>query len=394
MYRSLLVLALGMFAVGTDSFVIAGILPDLAGSLDVSTAAAGQLITAYALTYAALSPVMAAACARWPRKRLLITGLAVFTLGNVITAFVPVYGLVLAGRVLAGLGAAMITPTAVSTGSMLAAPEQRGRAIATVMTGLSAATALGSPLGIALSSVTGQWRATMVFLIVIGVLAAVGIAALLPPVPTPPPVGLRERLTPIADTRVWLTLATTVLVYTGLYTVYSYISVSFDRATGGSGATLALLLLIWGVAATLGTLSSGALVDRIGGRLMINTVIAIGALDFLLLPWSSKHLVTAIIALAIWGYCGWGALAPQTHRLIGIRPAAAPLLSGLASSSVYIGVSIAAAVGALGVTLVGPYHLGPFGAIFIGSGLVTAELAHRTIRHHTPRPTPVPVPIA
>lgn len=391
MYRSLLVLATGVFAVGTDSFVIAGILPDLAASLDVGTATAGQLITAYALCYAVLSPVMAAVTARWPRKQVLLVGLGVFTAGNLVTAFVPSYEAVLVGRILAGVGAAMITPAATAAAAMLAPEAKRGRAIATVMTGLSAATALGSPIGTALSSTTGDWRATMMFVVVLGVLAAAGVAFLLAPVATAPSVGIRARLAPIGDLRIALTLVTTVLVYGGLYTVYSYISVSFDRVTGGSGTTLAVLLFVWGVAATAGTLGSGVLIDRFGNRRVINTAVTVAAVDFVLLPWTSQYLATAVIALVVWGLCGWGALAPQTHRLIEVMPPAAPLLTGLGSATVYIGVSAAPAIGAAGLATVGPYNLGPVGAVLIVLGLVTAELAHYTIRRRrAPVERPVP----
>ena len=107
MDKRLLFLASGMFAIGTDSFVVAGILAPVAASLNVSVALAGQMVTIYALSYALLSPVIAAAAASWPRKQLLLAGLAVFVLGNVITAVAPSIELVLASRFLAGLGAAM-----------------------------------------------------------------------------------------------------------------------------------------------------------------------------------------------------------------------------------------------------------------------------------------------
>ncbi|MEU4732788.1 MFS transporter [Streptomyces sp. NPDC023588] len=388
MYRSLVVLAAGMFAVGTDSFVIAGILPDAADSLGVPVGTAGWLLTAYALTYAVLGPVMAALTARWLRRTLFLAGFAIFTVGNLLTAFVPVFGVALASRALAGLGGAMVTPAAVAAAAALAPPERRGRAIATVMTGLSAATALGAPIGTAIGSLTCNWRATMVFVSALGMLAAAGIALLLPAIPTPPTVPLRTRITPLADRRIGLTLLTTLLVYTGLYTVYSFIGESLDRATGGSGTTLAALLFVWGLAATVGTLVSGGLIDRFGGRRIINTSITVAAIDFVLLPWTSAHLLSTVAALLVWGVCGWGLLAPQTHRLIAAMPTAAPLLTGLASAVVYIGVSAAPLVGQAGMAWFGAHWLGAVGAVFIALGLVAAEAAHAVIRRRGPDQVP------
>src|SRR5690349_4234204 len=129
MDRRLLALAAGMFAVGTDSFVIAGILPQVAQSLGVPVPVAVQMVTVYALSYALLSPLIAAFAAQVPRKQLLLAGLAVFVAGNVITAVAPTIGWVLASRFIAGLGAAMYSPTATASGAALAAPEKRARAL-------------------------------------------------------------------------------------------------------------------------------------------------------------------------------------------------------------------------------------------------------------------------
>ncbi|GAA0278155.1 MFS transporter [Streptomyces polychromogenes] len=380
MHRPLLILATGMFAIGTDSFVIAGILPDAAHTLDIPTSTAGWLLTAYALTYALLGPVTAALTTRWPRRTLFLTGYALFTTGNLLTAYVPHFTTALAARALAGLGGAMITPAAVAAAATLAPPERRGRAIATVMTGLSAATALGAPLGTALAGLTDDWRTTMLFVSALGLLAATGTALFLPTLPTPPTVPLRTRLTPLTDHRIGLTLLTTLLAYTGLYTVYSFIAPSLDRATGNSTTTLAALLFTWGLAATAGTLASGRLTDRYGSRRVINTALTLAALDFALLPWTTAHLPTTLAALLVWGACGWGLLAPQTHRLITTLPAAAPLLTGLASATVYIGVALAPVVGQAGLTWLGPHRLGPLGAALITLALIAAEAAHTAIR--------------
>ena len=378
MDKRLLVLASGMFAIGSDSFVVAGVLGQVSASLGVSVALAGQMVTLYALSYALLSPVIAAAAAHWPRKRLLLAGLAVFVAGNVITAVAPSIELVLASRLLAGLGAAMFSPTATAAGASLVPPEQRGRALAIVIAGLSSATALGAPLGTFIGGWL-DWRATMWFVAIVGTIAAAGVAWRLPDIPNPPPVSLSRRLAPLGDARVLLTLLTTWLVYAGLFLVYTYIGSSFDRATGGDARVLAGLLLLWGVAATAGNLAAGRLTDRFGSRRIINIAIALVALDFALLPWSSASLATAIPALIVWGVCGWGVLVPQQHRLIGITPGAAPLLLGLNSAAVYVGVSISGLAGGAALGWFDSHFLGLAGAVFITAALFVAEWAQLRI---------------
>ncbi len=378
MDKRLLVLASGMFALGTDSFVVAGILPQVAASLGVSVGLAGQLVTVYALSYALLSPVIAAAASHWPRKRLLLLGLLVFVIGNSITALAPTIGIALASRFLAGLGAAMFSPTATAAGASLVPPEQRGRALAIVIAGLSSATALGAPLGTFIGGLL-DWRATMWFVAAVGTLAGIGVSLRLSDIPTPPPVSLSKRLAPLGDTRVLLTLMTTLLTYAGLFLVYTYIGLGFDRATGGNPRVLALLLLLWGVSATIGNLVAGKLTDRFGSRhIIVAAIIALGV-DFVLLPWSSASIVTAIPALIVWGLGGWGLVVPQQHRLIHTAPAAGPLVLGLNSAALYIGVSMSGLIGGAAINLVAPHNLGLAATPFIVAALLVAEWAYRQI---------------
>jgi predicted MFS family arabinose efflux permease len=282
----------------------------------------------------------------------------------------------------------MVTPTALAAAATLAPPERQGRAIATVLAGLSAATALGAPIGTAIASLAGNWRAAMLFVSALGLLAAAGVALLLPKIPNPPLVPLRTRLAPLGDRRIGLSLLTTFLLFTGLYIVYSYIAESLGGATGGSGTILAVLLFVWGVASTVGTLGAGHLVDRLGARGLINTSLVVLTIDFALLPWSTAHLATTVVALVVWGLCSWGFVTPQTHRLISAMPTAAPMLTGLNSATLYVGVSIAPLVGQAGIAWFGARWLGPMGAVVIALGLVAAETAHAMIRrqhttHHT-----------
>jgi predicted MFS family arabinose efflux permease len=375
----LIVLAAGMFAIGTDSFVVAGILPQVSKSLGVTVGVAGQMVTLYALSYALLSPVIAATAAHWPRKRLLLAGLAVFVVGNLVTAIAPTIEWVLASRLLAGLGAAMFSPTATATGASLVPPEKRANALAIVIAGLTSATALGSPMGTFIGGL-GDWRSTMWFVTAVGLVASVAVYIMLPNIPALPAVTLRQRLAPLKDSRVVLTLLTTLAAYSGLFAVYTYIGVTLDRATGGKPDVLAGLLLMWGLAATVGNLAAGKLTDRFGSRAIIYGAIAISAIDFALLPFATAHYWSAAVAIIVWGVCGWGLLVPQQHRLISLSPGSAPLLLGLNSAALYIGVSAAGVIGAASITLLDRHQIGFVGAALLALAFIISQQADRLIR--------------
>ncbi len=234
----LIILALGAFAVGTDSYVVAGILSPVADSFDVSIAAVGQFVTVYSFAYAVLSPIMAALTANWPRRCVFLTGTAVFIAGNILTATTPTFELALFSRAVAGLGGAMIVPTAGAMAAALVAPERRGFALAIVLAGLTAAIALGAPIGMLIGGI-GGWRLTLWFVAALGALAAAGVLFLLPYVPPPPPLSLRERLAPLGDARIVTTLGTSFLFIFGAILIYTYASVIFHRPTGGDAGELA-----------------------------------------------------------------------------------------------------------------------------------------------------------
>ncbi len=374
MDRRLLVLALGMFALGTDSFVVAGVLPEIARHFDIGIGAAGQMTTIYAVTLAVLAPVIAALAAHVPRKRLLLAGLAVFVIANLATALAPSFTLALATRALAGLGAAMFSPTATGAAASLVPPEKRGHALSIVTSGLAISTALGAPLGTLIGGF-GNWHWTMVFVAALAAASGLGVLAFLADIPMPPPISLGKRLAPLADLRIGLTLLTTFLFFSAAFTVYTYFAVVFEGAVGGDPAVLAGLLVLWGAAGTVTNLFSGRLIDRIGSRRVLVAMLAVVLADFILLPWTGGTLALAIPAVILWGACGWGSSVPQQHRIVGIAPQIAPIVLGLNNSAVFLGTTAAGLIGAAGIEMVGGEGLGTIAAVLVAAALVVSEFA-------------------
>jgi predicted MFS family arabinose efflux permease len=374
MDRRLLALALGMFALGTDSFVVAGVLPQISQAFQVSIEAAGQMTTVYAITYAVMAPTLAAFAARVPRKVLLLSSLVLFVLANLATALAPSFAVALITRALAGLGAAMFAPTATGAAAMMVPPEKRGFALSVVIAGLTGATALGSPIGAVIGGL-GDWRWTMVFVSALAAGSAIGVWALLSHIALPPKVSLAQRVAPIADPRVALTLASTLLYMTGQFTIYTYFTVVFDRVLGGNTLLIGALMVLWGTCGTACNLFVGRLIDSIGNRRAIVTMLVILAAVLATLQWSGAHLWTTVIALAVWGSVGWGLLVPQQHRLVSLAPQSAPVVLGLNTSFTYLGVTAAGLIGAVGIRTVDGHHLGLIGAVLAVVSIGVAELA-------------------
>jgi predicted MFS family arabinose efflux permease len=376
MDKRLLVLALGMFALGTDTFVVAGVLPQIALTFHVEVSMAGQLTTLYAIAYALLAPTVAALAASVPRKKLMLSGLGVFVLANLATALAPTFSVALISRVLAGLGAAMYAPTATGTGATIVAPERRGQALAIIVAGLTAATALGSPMGTVIGGL-GDWRWTMYFVSALGLAASLGITFLLKELPLPPKVNLSARFAPLQDSRVGWTLLTTFLALAGNFLVYIYFSVVFERVLVNA-IVFGVLLVLWGSGGTVTNLVLARVLDKVGSRKVLLVMLSVLIVDMALVPWASGQLWSSVVVVAVWGMAGWGIMGPQQYRLVRIAPAIAPILLGLNTAATYLGTTAAGILGAVGIHMLGAQQLSLLSAAIFALGILASEVAaHR-----------------
>ncbi|MEV3978114.1 MFS transporter [Nonomuraea sp. NPDC049758] len=354
-------LAAGNFAIGTGMFVTAGLLTPISADLGISTSAAGQLMTVFALAYALLSPLLAALTARLSRKRLLLLALAVFVAGNVLTALAPTYPLVMATRVVAAAGAAMFTPTASGVANALTSPERRGRALALVMGGLSVSSAVGVPLGTWLGSVSG-WRATMWLVVGLGVIGFAGVAALVPDVRVAVSGRLGERFAPLADRRVLVVLVTQLLMFGAGFTAYTYIGSLFDLP-------LPAVLWAWGLGGIVGNQLGGRLTDAYGPRRMVLIGLAASTVFLALIPVANLALPIALVWALLWGALGWLVAPAQQFRTVAAVPDNVPIGLGLLSSAQYVGLFAAGIAGGLALDA-----YGRAGVVVLATGLGVAAL--------------------
>lgn len=358
------VLTLGTFVVGTDGFIIVGLIPEIRRTLHVSTGAAGQLVSVFAISYALLGPVLATLTGLWPRRRVLVTGVALLAAGNAVTASAHVYGIVVASRVLAGCGAALFVASAVATAAHLAGDRQRGRAISMVTAGATLSLVLGAPLGTLIGGAWG-WQKAIWFVAAIAAVVAVVLAFLLPPIKLDQSATLRQRITPLTDPRVLRILVVTLLAFIGVFLPFTYMSAVFAPALDGHESRLALLLLVFGIAATAGNLTAGSLADRYGPRrVVIGATLGIAAV-FLIMLTIRDVFVLVVIAEALSGVVSYSVIGPQQHRIITYAPpGGASLVTSLNTSTGYLGQFVSSVLGAGLLTATGSAVLLPVAAGF------------------------------
>lgn len=369
-------LAAAMFVIGTDGFVVAGLLGDISRASHVSVTTAGQLITVFALAYALASPIAASLFGAVERKRLMLGAMIVFSLGNAIVAASDDYSVLMVGRLVAALGAASFTPTAMMVAAMTAPPEARGRVISYVVSGLTVATVVGVPLGTFAGGALGY---TGVFWIIAGagLLVTAVLAVMFRPLPAPPAVSLRTRLSALGMPGATLTLSVTLIVFVAGFTVYSYIGGLLTDRAHITETELSWVLLCFGAGGAVGNLLGGRLTDSKGVQWTVGLSLTGLAASFVLIALLPLNLGLACAVCFVWGISGWLLAPAQQHRLMGIGgPSAAQLLISLNSSGMYLGIALSGVLGAVVIGAVGVSWLPWVGAAAAVTGLAVVLLTY------------------
>jgi predicted MFS family arabinose efflux permease len=351
-YHALIWLAVALFSTGIDGYVLAGLLPSIASDLRVSDAAAGQLVSVFALTSALAAPLLGTVTSAWERRRTIACALTVFVVGNIITAAAPSYGFAMAGRVIAALGGCLLA-AAISGYVVHLAPEhQRGRALSFVLGGWMTATALGVPVGLVLGQ--SSWRLPLIMVAVVGTIALVGIVVKLPRLELPAGT-LSERLRPLRQPR----LVATLLVSTGIlcssYTCFTY-AVLILKPSFSAHWMIILIMFGYGLASLLGNTVTGRLADRFTPVRVLTVVLIglllngiFGAISFATAP-AGVIAVLGLVWFFVAGIGNGGAAVPQQARLATMVPGSAAIILALNGSAISLGSASGGGLGGLVLT--------------------------------------------
>ncbi|MCE0763220.1 MFS transporter [Pseudonocardia kujensis] len=372
---ALLALALGAFALGTGEFTVMGLLPEVAGDLQVSIPEAGHLVSAYAIGVVVGAPLLIAAATRLPRRRALIVMIGLYGVAHLLSAVAPGYHYVMLGRFLSGLPHGAYFGIAAIVAGSLAAPDRRARAMAHMFAGLTVANIVGVPLSTLLGQLVG-WRWTFAAVGVIGLAAAVLIRLVVPDVrPEGGRPRLADELRALTRRPVWLTLLIAVLGGATLFASYSYVAPMLTDVAGFPTAAITLLLAMFGVGMTVGNAIGARLAD-IDPMRAIRTVLAADVIVALALVPAMHHPVSAAIVLFLFSVTTFSLIPSAQLRIID-GAAGAP---HMAAGSMHAAFNLANALGAwlggvaiaLGFGLTSPNVVA---AVLALAGLVVATVS-------------------
>ncbi|HKH08005.1 MAG TPA: MFS transporter [Agromyces sp.] len=372
---ALLALALGGFGIGCTEFVAMGLLPNIAADLlpelyatapEDANAGAGWIISAYALGVVVGAPTIAAAAARWPRKKLLLALLTAFTLGTVASAVLPSFGLVLVARFLAALPHGAYFGIASLVAASLMGPGKRARGVALVLSGLTIANVVGVPAITWLGQAAG-WRVAYLAVAGIFALTFVAVALAVPWQPGDPNATMKRELRAFTRSQVWFALGIGAIGFGGLFAVYSYVAPLATEVTGLPLAAVPLVLVVFGIGMTIGNFAGGRLADWSVRRSMylFFAILAAALVLLAFTAWSPAGLAAGVFLVG----ASSAALSPTIQaRLMDVARDSQSIAAALNHSALNIGNSLGALLGGLAIAA----GLGYVAPIWIGLLLTIA----------------------
>lgn len=342
----LIALFIAAFAFGTTEFVIAGVLPQVAGGLGVSIPTAGYLVSGYACGIAVGGPLLALATKTISRKTLLI-GLAIaFTIGQAACALAPDFTSMLLLRIAVAVAHGAYFGVAMVVAVGLVPEDKRGMAVAVILSGLTVSNVIGVPAGTAIGNLWG-WRATFWVMGALGVAAIATMLALLPRTAgsSNSPASLSHEVRVLGRQQVWTSLILMLMLMIGQFGLFTYITPTLLEVTGLEESLVPWVLLLNGVGATIGVFLGGKLADW---KLMpsLITMLFLQALMLGVIYAVSPYPVPMVVAIVIWGGLNFAIGAPIQTRILAWTADASNLASSLIPSGFNVGIALAASLGA------------------------------------------------
>ncbi|MER6445674.1 MFS transporter [Streptomyces venezuelae] len=327
------VLGLSVFALGTSEFMLSGLLPPIAEDMGVTIPQAGLLISAFAIGMVVGAPLLAVATLRLPRRTTLIALISLFGLGQVAGALAPTYELLFASRVVSAFACAGFWAVGAAVAIAMVDKDQRARAMAVMIGGLSIANVLGVPAGAFLGEHLG-WRSAFWSVAAASAIALVGILALIPKIPLPaqrPSLGRELRI--YRDRQVWLSIGVTALAAGGVFCAFSYLSPLLTDVAGLDSKWVPWILGLFGIGALAGTTVGGRVADAHLFGVMIWGITA--STVFLTALALLAGAAAAAVALAfLLGFSAFFTAPALNARMFNVA-GAAPTLAGATTTAAF-----------------------------------------------------------
>ncbi|NQF16433.1 MFS transporter [Brevibacillus sp. HB1.3] len=375
------VLALISFLVGTSNYIVSGILDRIAETLGTNVAAAGQLITVYSLAYAVGTPILMALTAKMDRLKLLLYSLGLFIAANLLTFIWSDFGFFITARIITALGAGVVTVNALSIAAKIAPPGKQASAIANVTMGITASLIIGVPLGRMVASAFG-WKAVFLAIAIVGGLAMLVIAAVIPRMQGDKPVPLIKQFALLKKPQVLVALAITFFWLGGYSLVYTYLSPFLLEVTHLHESLISAALFVFGIASLIGSKVGGYSADKQGIKYTLVSGMVLHVISLILLSLVGQSIIAVFAILILWSFAAWSSAPAQQFNLVSLVPESTGVMLSLNSSMMQLAMAVGAGMGGLIVNRISLASITWFGVLGVLIAIIAVFVLSRIASRH------------
>ncbi|MGX8791070.1 MFS transporter [Oceanobacillus sp. M60] len=361
---TIILLALGAFVTGTGEFVVSGILELISFDLDISISTAGQLITIYSLSYAVGALVLVILTSKFDRKKVLLYAIVMVILGNLVAFFSYHFIVLMLSRVIQAMSGGLFIVVATNYAAQIAAPEKKGSAMATVLTGFTISLVLGVPLGTFLAGYV-DWRYIFLIIALGTVLLLAGLYKLLPAIEGNQPLPFKQQLLIIKDKRVLTGLLTAIFWILGYTMVFAYIAPLLSNTAGFSIEMTSIALFVLGAFAFIGSRFGGYAVDKWGPDRTISLSLCIHIIALFVLALTQYTMTGVFITLAVWGIATWTTTPAKQFYLVSLKPQTSETVLSFNTALMNVGMMLGSALGGLIIQYINIVHLSWIAGLFV-----------------------------
>ena len=380
---ALLALAISAFGIGTTEFVPVGLLASIADDLNIGITLAGLLISGYAIGVAVGAPIITALTNRMSRKSLLMALMVVFIIGNAVAALSPSFEILLIARFITAFSHGVFFSIGATIAVQLVAPEKKGSAIALMFTGLTIAIVTGVPLGTFIGQAFG-WRATFAGVALLGVIAIISSAVLIPKnLKQSPPAKFTDMFRLLTNGRLLLGFLITAFGYGGTFVAFTYLTPLLHDVTGLSHGVINILLIAYGIAVAFGNSVGGKLANKNPLRALFWMFIVQAAV-LVLLTFLAPFKTAGVIGVILMGLLAFMNVPGLQLYVVQLAekyvPSAVDVASAINIAAFNIGIAVGSIVGGVVIDSMGLVHTPWIGAIMVVIAIILTAISAKLER--------------
>ncbi|MBU5245843.1 MFS transporter [Bacillus halotolerans] len=370
---ALLALAISAFAIGTTEFISVGLLPLISDDLHIPVTTAGLTVSLYALGVTFGAPILTSLTSSMSRKTLLLWIMIIFIAGNTMAASASSIGILLAARVISAFSHGVF----MSIGSTIAAdlvPEnKRASAISIMFTGLTVATVTGVPFGTFIGQQLG-WRFAFMVIIAVGIIAVIANGILVPSnLRKGTKTTMRDQFKLVTNGRLLLLFVITALGYGGTFVVFTYLSPLLQEVTGFKAGTVAIILLVYGIAIAIGNMIGGKLSNRNPIAALFYMFI-VQALVLFTLTFTAPYKIAGLITILFMGLLAFMNVPGLQVYVVMLAerfvPSAVDVASAINIAAFNAGIALGSFLGGVITDSIGLIHTAWIGALMVAGAVI------------------------